>query len=58
MRVHREGSYSNDQGPDCVEVALAPATVHIRDSRDKDRAPLTVGEAGWTEFVEFAAHSA
>ncbi|MFD8834534.1 DUF397 domain-containing protein [Streptomyces griseofuscus] len=58
MRVHREGSYSNDQGPDCVEVALAPATVHIRDSKDKDRAPLTVGEAGWTEFVEFAAHSA
>ncbi|MEU7462563.1 MULTISPECIES: DUF397 domain-containing protein [Streptomyces] len=47
MRVHREGSYSNDQGPDCVEVALAPATVHIRDSRDKDRARLTVGESAF-----------
>ncbi|MEU7498388.1 DUF397 domain-containing protein [Streptomyces griseofuscus] len=39
-------------------MAVAPATVHVRDSKDKDRAPLTVGEAGWAEFVEFAAHSA
>ncbi|WP_346283895.1 DUF397 domain-containing protein [Streptomyces sp. SID6139] len=37
---------------------VTPATVHVRDSKDKDRARLTVGEASWTEFVEFAAHSA
>ena len=53
-----KSSYSSNDGPDCVEVALAPATVHVRDSKDKDRARLTVGEASWTEFVAFAAHSA
>ena len=40
-----KSSYSSNDGPDCVEVALAPATVHVRDSKDKDRARLTVGEA-------------
>ncbi|MYR01118.1 DUF397 domain-containing protein [Streptomyces sp. SID6139] len=39
-------------------IVVTPATVHVRDSKDKDRARLTVGEASWTEFVEFAAHSA
>ncbi|TXJ73861.1 DUF397 domain-containing protein [Streptomyces lavendulae] len=53
-----KSSYSSNEGPDCVEVAVAPATVHVRDSKDKDRARLTVGEASWTEFVAFAAHSA
>ncbi|MGM9439030.1 DUF397 domain-containing protein [Streptomyces murinus] len=53
-----KSSYSNNEGPDCVEVAVAPATVHVRDSKDKDRARLTVGEVSWAEFVEFAAHSA
>ncbi|MFD8213933.1 DUF397 domain-containing protein [Streptomyces sp. NPDC059697] len=45
-----EGS-SND-GPDCVEIAIAPAaTVHVRDSKDTQRAQLAFTGASWTEFV-------
>ncbi|MEW2620787.1 DUF397 domain-containing protein [Streptomyces sp. NPDC048106] len=53
-----KSSYSGNTEPDCVEIAVTPAVVHVRDSKDKDRARLTVGEAPWAEFVEFAAHCA
>ncbi|MEV5874310.1 DUF397 domain-containing protein [Streptomyces sp. NPDC052101] len=53
-----KSSYSSNEGPDCVEVAITPVTIHIRDSKDKDGAQLAVGEETWTEFVGFAAHSA
>ncbi|MFF3330486.1 DUF397 domain-containing protein [Streptomyces sp. NPDC002888] len=46
------GIPSND-GPDCVEVAIAPAdaTVHVRDSKDKRGAGLALSPAAWTDFV-------
>jgi hypothetical protein len=53
-----KSSYSSNEGPDCVEIAMTPAAIHIRDSKDKDRAHLTVSGATWTEFVDFATHSA
>ncbi|MEI7029276.1 DUF397 domain-containing protein, partial [Streptomyces pratensis] len=28
-----KSSYSTNDGPSCVEVATAPATVHVRDSK-------------------------
>ncbi|MFH9564150.1 DUF397 domain-containing protein [Streptomyces globisporus] len=28
-----KSSYSTNDGPSCVEVAAAPATVHVRDSK-------------------------
>ncbi len=51
-----KSSYSSNDGPDCVEVAIAPAdaTVHVRDSKDKDGARLAFGDASWVEFVTFA----
>ncbi|MEU2059693.1 DUF397 domain-containing protein [Streptomyces sp. NPDC013455] len=52
-----KSSYSGNDEPDCVEVAIAPATVHIRDSKDKDRAHLVVAGAPWAEFVAFAAET-
>ncbi|MFJ9816633.1 DUF397 domain-containing protein [Streptomyces sp. NPDC101151] len=52
-----KSSYSSADGPDCVEIAITPAAVHIRDSKDKDGARLAVGEATWTEFLAFAAPS-
>ncbi|MGW0879937.1 DUF397 domain-containing protein [Streptomyces sp. NPDC002671] len=50
-----KSSYSSNEGPDCVEVAVTPATIHIRDSKDKDRAQLAVKGTSWTEFLAFAA---
>ncbi|WP_406436979.1 DUF397 domain-containing protein [Streptomyces sp. NBC_00631] len=51
-----KSSYSSNEGPDCVEVAIAPAdtTVHVRDSKDKDGARLAFADASWAGFVAFA----
>jgi hypothetical protein len=47
-----KSSYSSSgDGNDCVEVAIAPATVHIRDSKRPDGPRLAVGPATWTRFV-------
>ncbi|MET7287902.1 DUF397 domain-containing protein [Streptomyces sp. NPDC005573] len=53
-----KSSYSGGDEPDCLEVALTPAAVHIRDSKDRDGARLTVAGATWTEFLGFAVHDA
>ncbi|MER5787745.1 DUF397 domain-containing protein [Streptomyces sp. NPDC001980] len=47
-----KSSYSSNDGPDCVEVAISPVTttVHVRDSKDKDGARLAFGAASWTSF--------
>ncbi|MGW0766646.1 DUF397 domain-containing protein [Streptomyces sp. NPDC002676] len=50
-----KSSYSSADGPDCVEVAVTPATIHIRDSKDKERAQLAVKGTSWTELLAFAA---
>jgi hypothetical protein len=53
-----KSSYSSNDGPECVEVAIASAsahsTVHVRDSKDKQGARLAFGDASWTEFVAYA----
>ncbi|MFG2886867.1 DUF397 domain-containing protein [Streptomyces sp. NPDC048297] len=49
-----KSSYSSNEGPDCVEVAISPATVHIRDSKNKEAAQLAVKDSAWAEFVAFA----
>ncbi|MFD8807133.1 DUF397 domain-containing protein [Streptomyces sp. NPDC059597] len=53
-----KSSYSSNDGPDCVEVALTPATIHIRDSKNKHGAHLAVPATAWTDFLRFAARSA
>nr|WTB34853.1 DUF397 domain-containing protein [Streptomyces sp. NBC_00830] len=50
-----KSSYSTGSGGECVEVALRPARVHVRDSKDATRAALAVEPAAWAAFVEFAA---
>jgi hypothetical protein len=49
-----KSSYS-DSGDinDCVEVAVAPAVIHVRDSKVSGvmEAHLTVGMATWTDFL-------
>lgn len=41
-----KSSYSSNEGPECVEVATAPAdaTVHVRDSKNRDGAQLAFAE--------------
>ncbi|WP_354671402.1 DUF397 domain-containing protein [Streptomyces sp. CSDS2] len=46
-----KSSYSGSEGDNCVEVAMLPAAVHVRDSKDKDIRPLTVTPAAWTAFT-------
>ncbi|MFF4900921.1 DUF397 domain-containing protein [Streptomyces sp. NPDC001068] len=48
-----KSSYSSNDGPECVEVATSPLTptVHVRDSKDEKRAPLTFADASWADFV-------
>ncbi|MGW3492649.1 DUF397 domain-containing protein [Streptomyces sp. NPDC001020] len=50
-----KSSYSSNDGPDCVEVAVAPTTVHVRDSKNKNGAQLAFTQDPWSEFLMFAA---
>ncbi|GAA3822491.1 DUF397 domain-containing protein [Streptomyces phyllanthi] len=49
-----KSSYSAGDGGQCVEVAVRPGWVHVRDSKDTSRPGLTVECSAWTAFVEFA----
>jgi hypothetical protein len=52
-----KSSYSGSGGGNCVEVALRPQAVHIRDSKDKGIRPLVVTPATWTAFMALAVGS-
>ncbi|MFF9054594.1 DUF397 domain-containing protein [Streptomyces erythrochromogenes] len=66
MSVHRtaptvpesawfKSSYSGGGGGECVEVATASGTVHVRDSKRLTGPVLTLGPDAWAGFVELAA---
>ncbi|MFB8181492.1 DUF397 domain-containing protein [Streptomyces sp. NPDC055966] len=47
-----KSSYSSTNEPgDCVEVAEAPTTIHIRDSKTPTGPRLTLAPEAWSEFV-------
>ncbi|OII66815.1 MULTISPECIES: DUF397 domain-containing protein [unclassified Streptomyces] len=50
-----KSSYSTGSGGECIEVAVRPDRVHVRDSKDTTRAALAVPPTAWTAFVQFAA---
>ncbi|MFE7965871.1 DUF397 domain-containing protein [Streptomyces cellulosae] len=51
-----KSSYSDSSNPnDCVEVAIAPGTVHVRDSKAPDGPRLSVTAAAWSLFVSHSA---
>ncbi|WP_030414798.1 DUF397 domain-containing protein [Streptomyces sp. NRRL S-1448] len=54
----RKSSYSSGGDGDCIEIATCPATVHIRDSKDKDGPQLAVAAGAWAAFVAYAAEKA
>ncbi|MDQ1046411.1 DUF397 domain-containing protein [Streptomyces sp. V4I2] len=51
-----KSSYSSNDGPECVEVAIAPAdaAVLVRDSKNSEGARLAFADGAWTEFVAYA----
>ncbi|MFH8471302.1 DUF397 domain-containing protein [Streptomyces sp. NPDC018000] len=53
---HPAGSYSSNDGPDCVEVAETASTIHVRDSKNLPGGPqLGFGPRAWAEFVTYAS---
>ncbi|MGW1492360.1 DUF397 domain-containing protein [Streptomyces sp. NPDC002402] len=52
-----KSSYSGADGPDCVEVAAAVSTVHVRDSKNVPGPQLCVTPGAWTDFVTYASES-
>jgi len=49
-----KSSYSGTSGGDCVEVALAPRTVHVRDSKRQAAAVLSFPREQWAVFTAYA----
>ncbi|MEE1768881.1 DUF397 domain-containing protein [Streptomyces sp. JV185] len=51
-----KSSFSDSSdGNDCVEVAAAPGTVHVRDSKNAQGPRLAFGPHAWAGFVSYAA---
>ncbi len=50
-----KSSYSGSDGDNCVEVATNPLIIHIRDSKKKAGAHLTVPPAAWSAFIAYAS---
>ncbi|MFE0413003.1 DUF397 domain-containing protein [Streptomyces tendae] len=51
-----KSSYSSGtDGNSCVELALTPATIHIRDSKHTDGPRLALTPAAWASFLPYAA---
>ncbi|GAA3636581.1 DUF397 domain-containing protein [Streptomyces chitinivorans] len=50
-----KSSYSGTGGDNCVEVAVRPETVLVRDSKDVRRQPLSVSPAAWADFLGHTA---
>lgn len=52
-----KSSYSSGGDGDCVEVALTPATVHVRDSKAPEERQLALSTEAWGAFVSFASNA-
>jgi hypothetical protein len=52
-----KSSYSGTEGDNCVEIALRPEAVHVRDSKDTHIEPLVLTPAAWSAFTAHAAES-
>ncbi|MEV5354501.1 MULTISPECIES: DUF397 domain-containing protein [Streptomyces] len=51
-------SYSGSSGDNCVEVAMAPGAVHVRDSKDTRIQPLRMSPTAWSAFTAHASGTA
>jgi hypothetical protein len=46
-----KSSYSTNEGGECLEIASAPTTIHIRDSKNLTGPTLAVTPITWTAFL-------
>lgn len=46
-----KSSYSSGEGGQCLEVAVSPGTVHLRDSKHPTGTHLTLSPATWSAFL-------
>jgi hypothetical protein len=51
----RSSYSSSGDGNDCVEVAAAPGTVHVRGSKDLPGPRLRFGPTAWDVFLAYSA---
>ncbi|GAA2397198.1 hypothetical protein Cme02nite_60420 [Catellatospora methionotrophica] len=49
--VWKKSSRSDGQGANCVEVAVSPDAVGVRDSKDRDGATLAFTPDDWAAFL-------
>ncbi len=53
-----KSSYSSgNNGESCVELALTPRTIHVRDSKDVTGPNLTFTPPTWARFVPYASEA-
>ncbi|MFF4093251.1 DUF397 domain-containing protein [Streptomyces sp. NPDC001834] len=50
-----KSSYSSNDGPECVEVAVVPGVVRVRDSKDVRGPQIGFRPDSWAEFVAYAS---
>ncbi|MFE4414542.1 DUF397 domain-containing protein [Streptomyces sp. NPDC056821] len=51
-----KSSYSSSsEGDSCVEVAITPGTVHVRDSKHVEGPRLALTRDAWRGFVAYAS---
>ncbi|MFE5757745.1 DUF397 domain-containing protein [Streptomyces massasporeus] len=51
-----KSSYSSgNDGNSCVELAVTPGTVHVRDSKDAEGPRLAITPSAWADFVAHAS---
>ncbi|MET9696992.1 DUF397 domain-containing protein [Streptomyces sp. NPDC006529] len=46
-----KSSYSGGDGDNCVEVAMSPEVILVRDSKDTHLQPLAVSRDAWSAFA-------
>ncbi|MFI2201467.1 DUF397 domain-containing protein [Streptomyces sp. NPDC020192] len=47
-----KSSYSGgNDGNSCVEIAIAPRTIHVRDSKNSTGPQLALAPEAWADFV-------
>ncbi|MER7197439.1 DUF397 domain-containing protein [Streptomyces sp. CB01635] len=52
-----KSSYSGGEGDNCIEIAVRPDAVNVRDSKDTGRRPFTVTPDAWSAFTTYASGS-
>ncbi|BCL30064.1 DUF397 domain-containing protein [Streptomyces aurantiacus] len=51
LRWFKSSYSSGPEVDDCVEIATAPATIHVRDSKNADGPRLALTPQAWASFV-------